>query len=357
MQRHIQLWQRFNARALTVIKLLLLFAIYAQIGPVSIAYVQEQTAAKGQTKDCSEGISFHSKFWPNTDFANCTVSLMEIRSGGPGKDGIPAIDAPIFIAATDETSLSATEPVISLVLNGQARAWPLRILTWHEIVNDSLGGVPIAVTYCPLCNAAIVFERNFNNQILNFGTTGNLRNSDLVMYDRQTESWWQQYTGEAIFGTFAGQKLTMLPARLESWSQFIARYPDGEVLQPPQPTLRSYGTNPYVGYDTSLFPFLYNGDVPDNIAPLARVVVVDGKAWSLDYIRAKSEIEVADLLIEWRPGQNSALDTSNLQDGRDIGNVTVQRRASDGTLQDVVHHVTFAFVFHAFNPEQSIITG
>ena len=306
--------------------------------------------------DCSDSPSHHVIFWQDTDFSKCVISLDEVRSGGPGKDGIPSIDAPIFLPSLDEDILSPDEPVISIEINGEARAWPLRILTWHEIVNDHLGGVPIAVTYCPLCNAAIIFERRLDGQILHFGTTGNLRNSDLIMYDRQTESWWQQYTGQAIIGSFAGKHLKMLPSRLESWAQFLERHPDSSVLQPPQPVQRAYGTNPYIGYDTSGFPFLFSGAVPDNIKPLERVIVVDNAAWSLAYIMAQGHLKVDDLDIRWKAGQNSALDTSYIQNGRDVGTITVQREESDGTLHDVVHHVTFAFVFHAFNPETPIIT-
>ena len=155
--------------------------------------------------------------WPNTDFSRCTVLLDEIFAGGPGKDGIPAIDDVRIREVEMEKGLTADEPVISLSLNGDARAWPLRYLIWHEIANDTLGGIPIAVTYCPLCNAAIVFDRRHQDVVLDFGTTGNLRHSDLVMYDRQTESWWQQYTGEAIIGHYAGDTLTVLASRLESW--------------------------------------------------------------------------------------------------------------------------------------------
>ncbi len=133
--------------------------------------------------------------WPLTDFTKHSVDLNDIKSGGPSKDGIPSIDRPHFAPAQTVTALGTIEPVISLSINGDARAYPLRVLMRHEIVNDVGGGVPVAVTYCPLCNAAIVFERTVDGDVVEFGTTGNLRNSDLVMYDRSTESWWQQFTG------------------------------------------------------------------------------------------------------------------------------------------------------------------
>jgi hypothetical protein len=147
--------------------------------------------------------------WPRTDFSQHTVPLREIRSGGPPKDGIPSIDVPRFEQLSDGTAagwaagIGNEEPVISLVIGGDARAYPLRILIWHEIANDIVGGTPVTITYCPLRNSSVVFERTVENHILDFGTTGKLRNSDLVMYDRQTESWWQQFGGDAIVGVMS----------------------------------------------------------------------------------------------------------------------------------------------------------
>jgi hypothetical protein len=288
--------------------------------------------------------------WPATDFERTLIDLAEIREGGPPKDGIPAIDHPTFRPVAEVHDLADAEPVIGLTVAGETRAYPLRILTWHEIANDVVGGVPVAVTYCPLCNAAIVFERRLDGTVLDFGTTGKLRHSDLVMYDRQSESWWQQYTGQAIVGRYAGRMLKMLPARLESWADFRARAPDGLVLQPPDPSARPYGANPYVGYDGAPMPFLYDGEVPEGIAPLARVVVVGDQAWSLDLLRRLGRVEAGDLVLSWHPGQVSALDRRRIAESREVGNVIVQRRR-DGRLEDVVYHVTFAFVFHAFQPE------
>src|ERR671910_2978484 len=192
--------------------------------------------------------------WPATDFERTVVDLGEIRDGGPPKDGIPAIDNPRFRPVAEVDDLADTEPVIGLTVAGESRAYPLRVLTWHEIANDVIGGVPVAVTYCPLCNAAIVFDRRLDGSVLDFGTTGRLRHSDLVMYDRQSESWWQQYSGEAIVGRYAGRTLEMLPARLESWAEFRAREPDGLVLVPADPDARPDGTNPYVGSDRPAMP-------------------------------------------------------------------------------------------------------
>ncbi|WPZ34369.1 DUF3179 domain-containing protein [Thalassobaculum sp. OXR-137] len=291
------------------------------------------------------------KAWPRTDFSQHSVPLNEIASGGPGRDDIPPIDRPVFAdVTTGFAGVAPTEPVVSVAIAGDARAYPLRILIWHEIVNDTVGGVPVAVTYCPLCNTAIVFDRRVEGRPLDFGTTGNIRNSGLIMYDRQTESWWQQYTGEGIVGAMTGEQLRSVPARLESAERFAERHAGGKVLIPNDPEARPYGINPYKGYDTMPVPFLYDGDMPKGLDPMARVVVIGDMAWSLAMLREKGWWSDGDLMITWEPGQNSALDTRKIAEGRDIGNVVVTR---DGT--DVTHEITFAFVFHAFRPDGKIV--
>ena len=284
--------------------------------------------------------------WPRTDFSKHTIDLGEVFSGGPPKDGIPSIDSPKFTSLAESRGLSDSEPVVGLVINGDARAYPLRVLMWHEIVNDTVGGVPVTVTYCPLCNSSIVFERRLNGRTLDFGTTGKLRNSDLIMYDRQTESWWQQFLGEAIVGEMTGKNLVMIPSRLESLALFKQRAPTGKVLVPTNPSKRSYGTNPYAGYDSRTRPYgFFTGPFPEGIEAMVRVVAVGSEAWSLPLLRDKGSIRAGDLEIRWQAGQNSALDASTIAKGRDVGNVVVMRNGKDG-----VHDVTFAFVFHAFHP-------
>ena len=299
--------------------------------------------------------------WGKTDFSKTAVDFDEIMSGGPPKDGIPAIDNPVFRPATEIGDLGEKEPVIRLELAGELKAYPLRILTWHEIVNDTIGGVPVAVTYCPLCNAAIVFERIVDGEPTTFGTTGMLRNSDLVMYDRKTESWWQQFTGEAIVGSQTGAVLKMIPARVISFAAYRTEAPSGPVLVPNNPNMRNYGHNPYIGYDSASRPFLYNGEMPDNIKPMVRVVVVragDGKppvAVSLPLLRQKGELALGDITIAWTHGVNSALDSSRISEGRDVGAIRTIRKGADGPDEDVIHDITFAFAFHAFHPDIPII--
>ena len=287
--------------------------------------------------------------WPRTDFSIHSVDLSEIMSGGPPKDGIPALIDPEFVEVETETQLSPREPVMTLELGDSApRAYPVRYLLWHEIVNDVIADVPVAVTYCPLCNSGVFFDRRVDGETLTFGVSGKLRNSDMVMYDRESESWWQQAVGEAIAGSRTGQMLGTLPGWLESWSEFAQRNPDGLVMDEPNYP-RRYGYNPYVGYDTSSFPFLYSGELPPfDIAPLARVVRVGNRAWLLESLREAGELTGYGVKFTWTEGQASPLDTRLVADGRDVGTVRV-RDAITG--DDLPHDLMFAFAFHAFYPD------
>jgi hypothetical protein len=299
----------------------------------------------------------------HTDFARATVPLGEIVSGGPPRDGIPPIDKPVFSPAKAIEDLDDREPVIRLEVDGVVRLYPLRVLTWHEIVNDTIAGRPVAITYCPLCNASIVFDRRLDRDVLDFGTTGLLRNSDLVMYDRKTESWWQQFTGEAIVGHYAGRHLAMVPSRVIAWGEARTANPDAEVLVPPGAFNRPYGTNPYVGYEGRTEPYpLFRGDLPDGIDPMARVVIVRRssgerspvvKAVSLSHLRKAGSSETEGIVISWRPGIASALDTATISEGREVGAVQA-RDAKTGA--ELVHDSTFAFVLFAFHPDVPIET-
>ena len=292
--------------------------------------------------------------WPKTNFEQTSISnWVEIMSGGPPKDGIPALSDPKFRKAATETRISGTEPVITVEINGDARAYPVRYLTWHEIANDTVGGVPVAVTFCPLCNSGITFDRRIEQGTLNFGVSGKLRNSDMVMYDRETESWWQQAIGEAIVGDLLGTELTPIPSWMESWDEFLARNPDGLVMEEPN-YARQYGRNPYVSYDSSTKPFLYNGEMPPHGIPaLERVVRVGDRAWPLTRLAKEGAVDEAGVSLSWKAGQASALDAPSIAKGRDVGNVRVR----DAKGQDLPHDVMFAFAFHAFWPEGNWMLG
>ena len=220
--------------------------------------------------------------------------------------------------------------------------------------------MPVTVTYCPLCNSAVVFDRRLSGRILDFGTAGKLRNSDLVMYDRQTQSWWQQFTGEAIVGELTGSSLRFVPARLESFADFKNRYPDGKVLVPNNPNFRNYGRNPYVGYDSSAAPFLYRGDLPQGIEPMARVVVARTDRAkpiivTLEALRKQGRLTIGNVKFTWKAGQSSAVDSENIAEGRDVGTVEVYEHVPGQSPKALSYDVTFAFVAHAFHPDIKIM--
>ena len=299
--------------------------------------------------------SFWRHEWPDTEFAMTNVeSWAEILSGGPPKDGIPALSDPEMIPAAQETRIGDREPVITLEIEGATpRAYPIRYLTWHEIVNDVVGGVPVAVTFCPLCNSGMTFDRRVGGAVLEFGVSGKLRNSDMIMYDRQTESWWQQAIGQGIVGRYTGTELTQLPTWMESWDEFTARNPEGLVMAEPDYP-RAYGQNPYVSYDSSHRPFLYSGEMPPHGIPaLARVVRVGERAWPVERLREAEAVTEAGVTLSWAAGQASALDTDVIAQGRDVGTIRVR----DGQGRDVPHDVMFAFAFHAFFPEGDWMLG
>lgn len=291
--------------------------------------------------------SFWRAEWPETDFDRTSLeSYAEITSIIP-RDSIPAIDDPAFVPVGEKAGIGGREPVIAVEIGGDARAYPIRYLTWHEIVNDTVGGVPVAVTFCPLCNSAPTFDRRTSAGVLTFGVTGKLRMSDMVMYDDETQSWWQQAVGEGIVGEMTGEDLTQLPTWMESWSEFQARNPDGLVMAEPE-FPRNYGQNPYRGYDSSTRPFLFSGEMPPHGIPaLERVVRVGDRAWPISRFQQAEVISEAGVEITWRAGQASALDSGLIATGRDVGTIRVR----DAAGADLPHDVMFAFAFHAFFPE------
>jgi len=282
-----------------------------------------------------------------TDFTKHSVSYDEIRSGGPPKDGIPAIDKPAFVgvAVADEW-LEPAEPLILVEVDGVAKAYPIQILMWHEIVNDVIGDTPVTVTFCPLCNTGVAFRRRLEPStssghalVLDFGTTGRLRFSNLIMYDRQTETWWQQATGEAIVGKHTGRQLTFVPASMISWEDFKQAHPDGQVLSRDTGYGRDYGRNPYPGYDdVDRSPFLYDGpDTPGVLPPMARVVTIEigdeAVAYPFDLLE---EVRVVNdrvggipVVVLWAPGTASALDAGSVAGGADVGAATTYSRELD----------------------------
>jgi hypothetical protein len=336
-----------------------------------------------------------------TDFSRHTVPLDEIVSGGPPKDGIPAIDRPHFVRTAEaDRWMDDAEPVMVVEHEGLVRMYPIQILIWHEIVNDELADLPVAVTFCPLCNTALAFDRRFDGQVLDFGTTGRLRHSDMVMYDRQTESWWQQATGEGLVGRYAGASLTFVPARMFSWRESKRLFPDAEVLSRRTGHQRPYGRNPYAGYDRSEgpLPSFFEGPTDGRLAAMERVAAVRINEATVAYpfaaLRragvANDTIAGRPMVVFWVSGASSALDAAHIKDGRKVGSTavysrrlgnrvlhferagdrtfrdrgtrsvwTIDGRAVDGPLEGsrlepVVHGDYFWFAWSVFRPETRI---
>ena len=328
-----------------------MLAVLQRIGDLARTLTVAGAISLGVTGAVAEDPDDWRREFPLTDYQRHSIDFAEIRFDGATRDTITPIDDPRFKPAQEVRNLGSLEPVLSLSIDGDARAYPLRLLLWHEIVNDVVGGVPVLVSYCPLCNSGVVFDRRLGKRVLRFGNTGRLRHFDMVMYDHETESWWQQFLGEALIGALTGARLTVLPSRLESLERFRARAPDGLLLVPSNPQLHPYGATPYVGMDDArVSPKRYPYALPPGVRPLARVVVVGERAWTLDLLREERRIVEDGLVITWEPGQNSIHDTSFIAAGRDVGNVTVQRRQPGG-LGDVPYDVSFAFAFAAFRPE------
>jgi len=277
-----------------------------------------------------------------TNTSKSAIDLNELSSGGPGKDGIPAIDSPEFVEQGDAAKwLNSNEPVISLVVDNESKAYPLQILMWHEITNDVIADIPVAVTFCPLCYSANVFDRRVDGKTYSFGVSGLLRNSDLVMYDRQTESLWQQITGEAIVGDMLGAKLKRIPAQIISFEQFRSSHQDGLVLSRDTGYRRDYGKNPYVGYDDIRnTPFLYHGRTDRRLRPMEKVVTVNlsGEVKAYPYSITGKERAINDkiadtpIVVFHSDGAASALDKARIASSRQAGSTGVFGRKFDGRL-------------------------
>lgn len=303
----------------------------------------------------------------DTDWSIHSIDLREIQSGGVPRNAIPALDHP----ATESIGEAATwlddrEPVIAVFVGSEARAYPLQVLTWHEIANDEIGGVPVAVTFCPLCNAALVFDRRVHGEVVDFGVSGLLRHSDLIMYDRQTQSLWQQLEGTAVVGALTGTPLRLMASLLVSWSDFKAAFPNGDVLSRPTERARAYGANPYEGYDQTR-PFLFRGDPDPRLSPTERVVAVENggnvAAYPFNALKAagtvNDDVGGRPIVVFWKEGLASALDTAEISRGRDVGSAGVFDRRTELLISapTAVDPITLTFTLSSDRTFVDVETG
>ena len=334
-------------------------------------------------------------------FPSPTIDVTKIRSGGPPPEGIPAIDRPVFAPIGEIEFLSDREPVMVVTLDGETKAYPAQILMWHELVNDTVANKPVTVSFCPLCNSAIAYNRILGNRILDFGTSGSLFNSALVMYDRQTGSLWSHFTGEAVAGALAGERLELLPMSTVSYADFKSAHPDGVVLTTDTGWVRQYGVNPYVAYDTeSSSPYFPVEGDDDRLQAKTRVIGVRGETDAVAVSLAtlwqngtvQLDLEGRPIVVWVKPGTASSLNTALISEGTDIGATGVFVAEADGqsltftvdgdefvddqtgsrwnvlgnavsgrlegtSLEPVEHVDTFWFAWVAFQPDALLFEG
>ena len=286
------------------------------------------------------------------------VDVNELVSGGIPRDGVESIDVPKFETVEAVAGLyTDAAPVIEVDVNGDVRAYPLQILSWHEVLNDVVGGLPLLVTFCPLCNSAIAFQRTVGGEVFEFGVSGALRNSDLVMYDRTTESLWQLIGGDAIVGDMVGAVLTSVSAPVVSFKSFRERHPDGLVLSQDTGTVRErdYTLSAYRGYDAVDGEAAFDVANADDrrLAPKERIVAVriDGEPLAYPFSTLSQMRVVNDfhngqaIVVFWAPGTASVLDTSEIAEAADIG--------SSGVFRPVVDDRNLTFAINPVDAEQA----
>lgn len=277
------------------------------------------------------------------DLSNATVNKDEVLSGGPGRDGIPSIDDPKFISIESVDFLRDEDMVIGLVRGNTARAYPLRILVWHEIVNDIIENDAVAVTYCPLCGTAMVFDRNIDGKTRTFGVSGLLYRSDVLMYDRETESLWSQLAMKAISGPAVGKELTWLPSEQLTWKAWHEKYPHGEVLSTDTGHLRNYGGEAYASYFASEKPMFP--------VPHTRTELKD-KAWVIGIImQGEAKAYPVDLLPSGKAIKDSVGNTKIVV-RYDAEKKHVQVTGDEG--RQIPSVMSFWFAWQAFYPETSL---
>ncbi|MBI2023892.1 DUF3179 domain-containing protein [Candidatus Giovannonibacteria bacterium] len=321
--------------------------IIATIIGISAIFILSRAVFRNDFKD-NGNQSFSTKEIMITDGVKHSVPLDEILGGGPPKDGIPSIDNPKFVSIADAGNfLSDSEPGIALDINGTARFYSFQILVWHEIVNDTINGERVLVTYCPLCLSGIVFDPAVQGERVEFGTSGKLWNSNLVMYDRKTDSLWSQILGEAIVGEMTGIELKVLPSDMIRFGEFKKQHPKGFVLSRDTGATRFYGQDPYGNYYTTPGTF-FPVDNKDNRLPekdFILGIVVNGKAKAYWPEAIKKVGEVIDQF----EGK-----TIIARYEKDIDAVRLFEKKTDGTLERLNPFGAFWFSWAAAHPETEL---
>ncbi len=335
-----------------------------------------------------------------TDLSRKSIKLSELISGGPPHDGIPAINNPKFVSPKEAAKwVSSNEPVLVVEYANEVRAYPLQILIWHELVNDQIGDLPVLISFCPLCNSAIAFDRRIDGEVYTFGVSGMLRNNCLVMFDRQTDSLWMQLTSEAIVGTLTGERLEIVSSQGVPFDAFMKNFPDGNVLSKQTGHSRPYGVSPYAGYESAngtMFPVGFKKPIP--VAPKERLVTIsiDGKtkAYPFPVLRRSKvtagRIKKKRFVIFFDPSAVTTMGAEQVAESKKVGAVGVFSPELDGKelkfrhkrgkivdkdtgstwnlfgmategaltgrrLDPVEHGVYYAFAWLVFNPDTEVV--
>jgi hypothetical protein len=268
----------------------------------------------------------------------------DILSGGPPKDGIPSIDDPKFVTVQEADAwIEDNELVLAVIHKGVKRVYPLQIMVWHEIVNDEVAGDPIAITYCPLCGSGIAYERTLQGETVEFGTSGKLYNSNLVMYDRKTDSYWTQIDGLAVVGPLTGTELKAISIDTVAWRDWKAAHPDSEVLSQQTGESRPYGVDPYGSYYEDSFLFFPVDAEDDSVHPKTVIfgIEVNGtfKAYGEDDLKSAGTINDMVAGVQIRIERDSA------------GIVKVTNLDTD---KEIVKERDFWFAWYAFHPDTEL---
>ena len=335
-----------------------------------------------------------------TDLSKKSIQLEELVPGGPPKDGIPAIRRPRFESVDSAAAwLAPAEPVLVVWHAGQVRVYPLQILIWHELVNDQIGDLPVLASFCPLCNAAVVFDRRIDGVAAEFGVTGMLRHSDMVMFDRRTESLWQQLTGEAIVGTHTGKRLEIVASQVVPFRTVSESLAGARVLTRATGFKREYGTNPYVNYeslDRMTLPVSYQHS--RSIKPLERLLTFRSASKTLGYILRQLRTNPvqnggqrgSEYVVFYEPAMLTPLAARRIADSTEVGTAAVFSPIVDGerlefesvngtivdhktsstwnllgqatagplagtVLDPIEHGVYYAFAWLAFEPQTQVL--
>jgi len=291
-----------------------------------------------------EPISLDTEKMVEEEDMDYIVDPSKIISGGPPKDGIPSIDNPKFVSMTEADEwIEDNELVLAMTYKGVERVYPLQILVWHEIVNDWIEGDPVLVTYCPLCGSGIAYERTIDGQAVEFGTSGKLYNSNLVMYDRLTDSYWSQIDGVAILGPLTGSELTAISIDTVVWRDWKANHKDSEVLSQDTGASRNYGRDPYGSYYEDSFLFFPVEERDDRVHPKT---VVFGIEVGGTYKAYREDDLLENPLIE------DVVNGINLKIERSSDGVVVITNVDSG--EEIVKERDFWFAWYAFHPETNL---